>query len=147
MFIGEYKHSLDDKNRIIVPSKFRSELDGKFIATRGLDGCLACFPVEEFGKYISTITSMPVEKKEVRQYLRMISANAVECDLDSQGRVVLPQKLREMANIARDIVITGAINRFEVWAVETYGKYEEETSPFYEKLAEGLADMGLKGSV
>mgnify|MGYP001073364302 FL=1 len=147
MFIGEYRHSLDDKNRIIVPSKFRSELDGKFIATRGLDGCLACFPVEEFSKYISTITSMPVEMKEVRQYLRTISANAVECDLDSQGRVVLPQKLREMANIKRDIVITGALNRFEVWAQEDYGRYEEETSPLYEKLAEDLADMGLKGSL
>lgn len=147
MFIGEYRHSLDDKNRIIVPSKFRSRLDGKFIATRGLDGCLACYPVAEFEKYIANLSSLPVERKEVRQYLRILSANAVECEMDGQGRAVLPLNLREFALIKREVVIAGANNRFEVWSPDMYGKFEQEAGPMFEKLAEGLADMGLKGGL
>ncbi|HOA15766.1 MAG TPA: division/cell wall cluster transcriptional repressor MraZ [Bacillota bacterium] len=146
MFTGKYRHSLDDKNRIIVPSKFRTMLDGRFMATRGLDGCLACYPSDEFTRYIDGLSSLPVEKREVRQYLRMILANAVECEMDSQGRVVIPQELRESAAIKKDVVIIGARNRFEVWAQDVYDKFEQDTSPLLEKLAEGLADMGLKGS-
>lgn len=146
MFTGKYRHSLDDKNRIIVPSKFRTMLDGRFMATRGLDGCLACYPSDEFTRYIDGLSSLPVEKREVRQYLRMILANAVECEMDSQGRVVIQQELRDSASIKKEIVIIGARNRFEVWAEDVYDKYEQDTSPLLEKLAEGLADMGLKGS-
>jgi len=146
VFTGKYRHSLDDKNRIIVPSKFRTMLDGRFMATRGLDGCLACYPSDEFTRYIDGLSSLPVEKREVRQYLRMILANAVECEMDSQGRVVIQQELRDSASIKKEIVIIGARNRFEVWAEDVYDKYEQDTSPLLEKLAEGLADMGLKGS-
>lgn len=144
MFTGEYRHSLDEKNRIIVPSKYRSSLQGKFMATRGLDGCLACYPTEEFQKYIDSLSSMPIESKDVRQYIRTIMAKAEECELDKQGRVVLPQRLREAASITKDIVIAGANNRFEIWAAEIYEKYEEETLPLYEKMAEGLADAAYK---
>nr|MBP7111327.1 cell division/cell wall cluster transcriptional repressor MraZ [Bacillota bacterium] len=101
---------------------------------------------DEFTRYIDGLSSLPVEKREVRQYLRMILANAVECEMDSQGRVVIPQELRESAAIKKDVVIIGARNRFEVWAQDVYDKFEQDTSPLLEKLAEGLADMGLKGS-
>lgn len=144
MFAGEYKHSLDEKNRIIVPSKYRPLLQGRFVATRGLDGCLACYPVEEFEKYVDGLSSMPVERKEARQYIRTIMAKAEECELDKQGRVVLPQRLREAANIVKDIVIAGAYNRFEIWAAEVYERYEEQTAPLYEQMAEVLADASLK---
>lgn len=142
MFIGAYRHTLDEKNRIIVPSRFRSILQGRFIATRGLDGCLACYPTEEFEKYMNGLAAMPIEHKEARKYIRIISSNAVECEIDKQGRVVLPQGLRDAARIDKEIVVVGANNRFEIWSASEFDRYEEETLPQYEQLAEGLAGMG-----
>lgn len=144
MFTGQFKHTLDEKNRIIVPSKYRQALQGKLIMTRGLDGCLACYPAQEFEKYIEGLSSLPMEKKDVRQYMRTVASNAEECELDKQGRVVLPQRLKEAAGIIREIVIIGAFNRFEVWSAEAFGRYEELTYPLYEKMAEGLSDMAFK---
>ena len=98
MFIGEYSHNLDNKGRIIIPSKFREELHSSFILTRGLDGCLTIYSVEQWNKIFEKINKLPTTKKAVRQYTRVLTSNASECVLDNQGRILIPSNLYILPN-------------------------------------------------
>ena len=101
MFIGEYYHNLDAKGRIIIPAKFRDELNGTFILTRGLDGCLTIYSTEKGEKIFEEINKLPETKKATRQYIRMLTANACECTLDNQGRILIPANLSGSVNITK----------------------------------------------
>ena len=141
MFIGEYYHNLDAKGRIIIPAKFRDELNGTFILTRGLDGCLTIYSTEKWEKIFEEINKLPETKKATRQYIRMLTANACECTLDNQGRILIPANLSGSVNITKDCVVVGANSHVEIWDKATWNAYMDDASENFEDIAESLSDL------
>lgn len=141
MFIGEYYHNLDAKGRIIIPAKFRDELNGTFILTRGLDGCLTIYSTEKWEKIFEEINKLPETKKATRQYIRMLTANACECTLDNQGRILIPANLSGSVNITKECVVVGANSHVEIWDKATWNAYMNDASENFEDIAESLSDL------
>ena len=141
MFIGEYNHNLDSKGRIIIPAKFRDELEGTFILTRGLDGCLTIYSLDKWEKIFEEINKLPETKKATRQYIRMLTANACECVLDNQGRILIPNNLAKSVNIEKECVIFGANSHVEIWDKNTWEAYLNDASENFEDIAESLSDL------
>lgn len=141
MFIGEYSHNLDNKGRIIIPSKFREELHSSFILTRGLDGCLTIYSVEQWNKIFEKINKLPTTKKAVRQYTRVLTSNASECVLDNQGRILIPSNLSTPLGIKKECVIVGANDHIEIWNKETWDNYLLDADANFEEVAENLSDL------
>ena len=140
MFMGEFNHSLDEKGRIVIPSKFRDELGSSFVITQGLDGCLYIYPEERWQKFAESLGSLP-GNKEGRQLQRYFLSNAVACEPDKQWRVILPLKLRENAGIEKELVFVGVLDKIEIWS----GKKWAESSSFdsMDDVAEHMAGFGL----
>ncbi|MDO4197769.1 MAG: division/cell wall cluster transcriptional repressor MraZ [Erysipelotrichaceae bacterium] len=141
MFIGEYQHNLDAKGRIIVPSRFRDELNTSFILTRGLDGCLTIYSLSQWDKMFEEINKLPTTKKAARQYVRMLTSTATECVLDNQGRIQIPSFLSKPVNIAKECVIIGANDHIEIWDKATWENYYLEASENFEDVAENLSEL------
>ncbi|MBR5341972.1 MAG: division/cell wall cluster transcriptional repressor MraZ [Erysipelotrichaceae bacterium] len=141
MFIGEYQHNLDAKGRIIVPSKFRDELHTTFILTRGLDGCLTIYSLEQWDKLFEEINKLPTTKKSARQYIRMLTSTATECTLDNQGRIQIPSFLSKPVNIVKECVVIGANDHIEIWDKTTWDNYYLEASDNFEDVAENLSEL------
>ena len=141
MFIGEYYHNLDAKGRIIIPAKFRDELNGTFILTRGLDGCLTIYSTEKWEKILEEINKLPEPKKATRKYIRMLTANACECTLDNQGRILIPANLSGSVNITKECVVVGANSHVEIWDKATWNAYMDDASENFEDIAESLSDL------
>ena len=141
MFIGQYRHNLDAKNRIIVPAKFRDGLGEGFVVTKGLDGCLSIYTAERWTEMISRLERIPATKREARQYLRSLTSKAVECSLDNQGRIQLPQFLLATASIQKSCVVVGVADHVEIWPEETWDSYDEEASESFETVAESLTEF------
>ena len=141
MFISEYYHNLDAKGRIIIPAKFRDELNGTFILTRGLDGCLTIYSTEKWEKIFEEINKLPETKKATRQYIRMLTANACECTLDNQGRILIPANLSGSVNITKECVVVGANSHVEIWDKATWNAYMDDASENFEDIAESLSDL------
>ncbi|MCQ2551016.1 MAG: division/cell wall cluster transcriptional repressor MraZ [Clostridia bacterium] len=120
MFMGTYYNSIDDKNRMIIPSKHRDQLGGRCVLTKGLDKCLYIYTLEDWAKQVEKITALPESNPEIRKFIRHFAANAVECELDKQGRICLPAELRSYAAITKEMVTVGAIRRIEIWAEEAF---------------------------
>lgn len=138
MFIGEYQHTVDVKGRMFVPAKFREELGEKFIVTIGLDRCLFVFPEETFNIYKEKLDAISLANKDARNFTRFFFAGAAECELDKQGRIMLPQKLRTYAMLEKDVTVVGVSGRVEIWNTEEWDKEHslENFSPdeFSEKM-------------
>ena len=135
MFMGEYNHSIDTKGRLIIPSKFREELGDEFVVTKGLDGCLFVFPNSEWQAFEEKLKKLPLTNKSARQFARFFVAGATPCELDKQGRILLPQTLRE------DVVLTGMLNRVEIWSKAQWlanNSYDD-----MDDIAEQMTDLGL----
>jgi MraZ protein len=115
MFMGEYSHSIDEKGRLIIPSRFRDELGARFVLTRGLDGCLAVYPMTEWEKLEEKLSSLPLTNKSARTITRFLVSAAAQCELDKQGRILVPGALREYAGLEKDVVLTGNLERIEIW--------------------------------
>ncbi len=143
MFIGEYRHSLDVKGRIIVPAKFRDGLGDKFVLTKGLDGCLFAYSKEEWANFEEKIKSLPLTNKDARAFVRFFFAGAVECEIDKQGRTLIPPMLREYAGLSKDIVIIGVSNRVEIWSQDKWDSYSEAEDLEADELAEKMAMLGI----
>ena len=141
MFIGEYQHNLDAKGRIIIPSRFRDELNTNFILTRGLDGCLTIYSLEQWEKMFVEINKLPTTKKAARQYVRMLTSTATECVLDNQGRIQIPSFLSKPVNIQKECVVIGANDHIEIWDKATWNNYYLEASENFEDVAENLSDL------
>ena len=122
MFIGEYQHTVDVKGRMFVPAKFRDELGEKFIVTIGLDRCLFVFPEETFNIYKEKLDAISLANKDARNFTRFFFAGAAECELDKQGRIILPQKLRTYAMLDKDVTVVGVSGRVEIWNTEEWDK-------------------------
>ncbi|MBN2121002.1 MAG: division/cell wall cluster transcriptional repressor MraZ [Candidatus Omnitrophica bacterium] len=144
MWYGEYLHSLDDKNRFVLPSKFRQEIKKekirKFYFARGLDGCLFMFAEEDWKKLEERFKSLSFTKKQARFFNRLYFSGAYEISPDSQGRVLIPDYLREFAGIAKDIVIVGISDRIEIWDKDRWHKFYEQNQKNFEEMAENIFD-------
>ena len=141
MFMGEYSHTIDAKGRLIIPSKFRELLGEKFVLTKGLDGCLFLFPMEEWEAFELKLRALPLTNKNARTFSRFFVAGAADCELDKQGRILVPQTLREFAGLDKDVVLTGNLNRIEVWSKEKWS--ENSNYDDMDAIAEGMQDMGI----
>lgn len=143
MFIGEYSHSIDSKGRVIVPSKFRDGLGECFVATKGMDNCLYVYTMEEWDKLVKKLSELPTTDKAIRRYVRNFTAGATECEPDNNGRISIPNNLREYASLAKDIVSIGVLNRVEIWNKDNWNSYNEDDSLTDDDLAEKLAEFGI----
>ena len=120
MFMSEYNHKIDTKGRLIIPSKFRELLGERFVVTRGLDGCLFVFTMDEWKILAEKLKKLPMMDKSARAFSRFFTGGATECDIDEQGRALIPATLREFAEIKKEVILTGAANRIEIWSKEKY---------------------------
>lgn len=143
MFMGEYQHSLDAKGRLIIPAKFREELGLSAVMTRGLDNCLFLFPQSEWEILEEKLKSLPLTKATARQFVRFFFSGATECDLDKQGRIIVPQNLRDYANVEKDATVIGVSNRIEIWSTEDWNAYMAKAEDAYEEIAENIVELGI----
>ena len=141
MFMGEYSHSIDAKGRLIIPSKFRELLGEEFVLTKGLDGCLFIFPNDEWTSFEEKLRALPLTNKSARTFSRFFVAGATSCELDKQGRILVPATLREFAGLEKDVVLTGSINRIVVWSKEKWS--ENNNYDDMDAIAENLTDLGI----
>ena len=142
MFIGEYQHGLDPKNRIIVPAKLREGLGNTFVITKGLDGCLYAYPLDEWKILEEKLKTLPLTNKDARAFVRFFFSRACEVELDKQGRGLIPQNLKEYAGIEKDIVSIGVLTRVEIWSKEKWNNYNESNIDF-DSIAEKMNDLGI----
>lgn len=142
MLIGEYQHALDSKNRMIVPSKLREDLGNKFVITKGLDGCLYIYPLEEWKKLEEKLKTLPLTNKDARAFVRFFFAGACEIEMDKQGRGLIPQNLKEYAGIEKEIVSIGVLTRVEIWSKEKWIDYNDSNVD-YESIAEKMSELGI----
>ena len=138
MFIGEYNHNLDEKNRLMIPSKFREQLDYSFILTRGLDGCLVIYSIESWNNVTSQLNTLPFTKKDARNFLRFIASNAIDLQFDKQGRIVIPNNLKTHAGLSKECVIIGTLDKIEIWSKENWDNFNQENKDKFELIAENL---------
>ena len=143
VFIGEYQNSIDSKGRIIVPSKFRDQLGSKFILTKGLDNCLYIYPMEEWSRFEDKLGNLPVSNKDARAFVRYFFSSAVECEVDKQGRLTIPQNLREHAKIDKELVTIGVLSKIEIWSKQEWDNYNEGSNLGPDDIADKMAEFGI----
>ena len=143
MFMGEYKHSIDAKGRIILPADFREELTDNFVITKGLDNCLFLYTAEEWDKLSTKLRQLPLAKAEARAFVRFFFAGARQAECDRQGRFLVPANLRAHAKLQKDVVLIGISNRIEVWSKAEWDRYNQEITPSVSSIAETLVDLGI----
>jgi MraZ protein len=143
MFMGEYRHGIDEKGRLTMPSKYRELVGKSFVLTKGLDGCLFVYPIQEWQSLTDAIERLPLTNPSARAFIRIFLAGACESELDRQGRFLIPSSLREYAALERDAVVCGVGNRLEVWSVDRWEKYVSSTSSSFTELAGEYVNLGI----
>lgn len=138
MFMGEFHHNIDDKARLVMPSKFRVELGETFIITRGLEGCLFVYSMNEWNELINHLKKLPFTKKDARAFLRFFLSGAVECILDKQGRINVPTPLVNYASLKKECVVIGVNDRLEIWSEEAFNTFFNENINNIAEVAEDL---------
>lgn len=141
MFMGEYSHTIDTKGRLIVPSKFREQLGNEFVVTKGLDGCLFVYPNEEWKNIEEKFRNIPLTTKDARKFSRFFFAGAASCEVDKQGRILLPPNLRSYAGLEKEIVSAGVLNRVEIWDKEKWEKSNDIGD--MDDIADYMAELGV----
>ena len=139
--IGEYEHSLDTKGRMIMPAKLRQDMGEKFIVTKGLDGCLFAFSQNEWLNFETKLRSLPLSDKNARNFVRFFLSGATECEIDKQGRFLIPSNLREAAKLEKEAVIIGVGTRLEIWNKSVWVSKDEEISA--DEIAENMTMLGI----
>lgn len=143
MFMGSYENSIDAKARMIVPARFRDELRGRCILTRGFDKCLNMYTFEEWSRFYQELKKLPRSNKDARNFIRHMFKNAVECEIDKQGRVTLPAKLREYADLEKELVTVGTGDYIEVWGKAVWDDSMAADDLEGSELAEGMERYGI----
>lgn len=143
LFIGEYKHTIDTKGRVIMPAKFREDLGAKFVVTKGLDSCLFVYPNEEWNNFEKKLKSLPLTNNNARAFIRFFFAGAAECDLDKQGRTLIPANLRDYAKLDKDIVIIGVSTRVEIWSKDLWDEYNNDENLDQDSIVANMAELGI----
>jgi len=141
--MGEYHHNIDEKNRLIIPSKFRYELGEKFIVTRGLDGCLFVYPLNEWDKITNQLNTLPFTKKDARAFSRFFLSGATECEFDRQGRINIPTPLISYASLKKECVIIGVNDRLEIWSKDLWEKFFNDNEEALSDIAENLFESNV----
>lgn len=142
MFMGEYHQKIDDKGRIIVPSKLRYDLGETFIVTRGLDNCLFIYPKEEWNNIVSKYKELP-NTKDARNFMRFFLSGANTCEFDKQGRINISAPLIKYASLDKDCIIIGVNERLEIWSKDLWGKFIEENEENLSDIADNLFKVNL----
>ena len=143
MFIGEYEHSVDAKGRVIMPAKLREDIGEKFIVTKGLDGCLFAYSQTEWFNFEEKLKTLPLTNKNARDFVRFFLSGAVECEIDKQGRFLIPGNLREYATLEKEIIIIGVGTRIEIWNREEWKKYSSDENISADEIAENMTMLGI----
>ena len=138
MFIGEYHHSIDDKGRLIIPSKFRDDLGTKFIITRGIENCLFVYSLESWEKIVNKLETLPFTKKDARAFIRFFLSGASEAEFDKQGRINITSPLITYANITKECVVIGTGDRLEIWSEESWNNFFTSAKDSMSDIAENL---------
>lgn len=144
MFRGSFEHSVDAKGRVSVPSRFRDILaeryEGRLVLTMDFDKCIMVYPLEEWERVEEKIKSLPQSQKEVKDFMRFVFSNATECELDKQGRILIPPALRERAGINKGVMVVGIINKMEIWDKAAWDARRSQSG---DKIGEVLSTLGL----
>mgnify|MGYP001618032732 CR=1 FL=1 len=143
MFIGEYNHAIDDKGRLAIPVKFRRELQTGAVVTRGLDNCLFLYTRDEWQKLAEKLSSLPFSQSNSRAFARLMLAGAMDVKLDSQGRIILPEYLRQFSSLKKNTIIAGLYNRLEIWEEDNWKKYKQQTESRSNEIAERMGELGV----
>ena len=143
MFMGTSNNSIDEKNRMIVPSKLRAELGARCILTKGLDKCLYIYATEDWDKQMEKIARLPESDPKVRAFIRHFCANACECEFDKQGRIIIPQELKVYAGIEKDLVTMGAMSKIEIWSREVWNAPDNDSKMEKEDFAQALTEYNF----
>ncbi len=143
MLLGEYQHNLDNKGRVAIPAKFKERLAPGAIITRGLDNCLFVFASKEWEALAQKLVALPLAQANSRAFVRLMLAGAVDVNLDNQGRILIPDYLRQYADLKKSVVITGLYNRVEIWDSSRWEDYKKKTEGASEEIAEKLGELGI----
>ena len=143
MFIGEYAHNLDDKGRIAVPKKFRSDLRKGAVVTKGFDSCLFLYTKKEWEKLAEKLANLPFAQANTRAFARLMLAGAMDVEIDGQGRIVLPEYLRQFAGLSKEVIVAGLYSRLELWDSVKWSEYKAKTEAESTKIAEQMGELGV----
>lgn len=143
MLLGEYEHTIDTKGRLAMPAKLREALGNKFIITKGLDGCLFVYDMEQWQLLEAKLASLPMSRKTARDFTRFLFGGACESECDKQGRILIPANLRQHAGLEKNVTVVGVGARAEIWDTTKWLEYNEASSEDVNDLAEQLADLGI----
>lgn len=143
MLYGEYRHTLDDKGRVSLPAKFRAELGDRVVVTKGLEKCVFVYSHQAFEELVGQLASLPLGKKDARDFSRILLAGSNDAEVDSHGRILLPANLRQYAGLEREVVWIGVSSRAEIWDPVAYESFTKKAEGEYEAIAEKLLDLGI----
>lgn len=143
MLLGEYQHSIDEKGRMAVPAKFRKTLSGGVVVTKGLDACLHLYPMDEWTKFADKVSKLSINQADHRAFSRLMLAGASHAEIDSQGRILIPEYLRSFAGLKEKAVVVGLYSRAEIWDEEKWKSYRGKVEEKADEIAEGLGDLGI----
>ncbi len=143
MLMGEYHHNIDDKKRMIIPSKYREDLGDIVIITRGLEGCLFVYSKAEWDGIVAKLKALPFTKKDARSFVRFFLSGATECEFDKQGRIKIANPLVEYAALSKECVVIGVNDRLEIWSEEVWNNFMNDNSNTLSDAAENLFDMNF----
>lgn len=143
MFLGEYVHTIDAKGRLALPVKFRQTLGSEAVITRGLDGCLFLYPKKEWQVLADRLAKLPMAQANTRAFVRLMLAGAMEMPIDRQGRMMVPDYLRQYARFTRKVVVAGLYNRLELWDAALWESYRRGTEQESGAIAEAMASLGV----
>ena len=142
MFMGQYLHNLDDKGRIIIPTKIREQLTPTVVVTIGFDKCIALYSMEGWEKFQTSLLTLPANSQDARKHVRLIVGSASTLEFDKQGRINLPANLLTHAGASKECVVVGVLDHVEIWSKEVWDKYQSAAMDDMEDIAEKLLEMG-----
>jgi MraZ protein len=143
MLTGEYEHSIDPKKRLAIPAKLRGKLGDQLVVTRGLDQCLFVYPLKTWEEIAAKLGTLPVGQEKNRGFVRLLFSSASEVSLDSLGRILVPDNLKDYADLKKDVVIVGALNRLEIWDKERWATFRASAEKEIGNVAEKLGELGI----
>ena len=143
MLMGEFHHSIDEKKRLIIPAKFRSELGEKFVVTRGIEKCLYVYSMSEFETIVDKLKTIPFTKSDARQFMRFFLSGATTVEFDKQGRITIPTTLTNYASIIKDCIVVGTGDRLEIWSDSSWDEFYNSTKDNMSDIAEKLFDTNI----
>ncbi len=143
MFLGEYLHTVDSKNRLAIPANFRQSFKQGAVITRGLDNCLFVYTKSDWQNLVKKIAELPLSQANARSFSRMMLMGAMQAKLDKMGRILIPDYLKEYAGLGKKVVVGGVYNRLEIWDEKKWQSYKEQSERNVEKTAEDMLELGI----